>query len=622
MARSYDHDYSVLEPLFFFGGSEYLFEPGRLQKHAADKTISVIRAFCAGRKDDVARVVLQAASLADWKWLLEEPIWAYLALNSGVADVKEQALAALQTKSATEAACINDMAAFLIAEKDYGLAFKLLQLLEGKAGFGRFTVIANKAVIASSSSDFPVTDELAVQAGQELENWRNAIQNGELGAAFSFSLWIPHANRYLHALLKAGASDAAKTLTLRIILSTIEGFAPDVRDTAIDHMLLECLPLSRSLLDVVDRVLTEVSPESVAGPLVKETVTYCLEGVADPDRLVELDRAASGILCLQLLACWHEENGSPQREIDCLTTLCNRYPQLFSARSRLASALYRSNRYEEAETEVGKLIELDPGHFESTKATADINQKLLEEGIAKGLLERPAEVDHYQDPGWARKAWDGYHFSFQRFTKHQEIGVAINAFWVESLSAFLLENPQVKAVLNFGSFNGYFDKALADRFPDCTFIGYDRYSEGIDLSRQAYQAPNLEFVSDQDIDGVLQKAKHHGPVVLCHIRTCTTLYPAGVSDLYERCAKAGIDYILGVEGAGFSYQAKSFIPQDDPDRAPIVPIGVMVDHNYPSLVSGAGYGMEQQSVRPYPSPLSLRYAIGLQNVVVFLAKLH
>jgi hypothetical protein len=224
---------------------------------------------------------------------------------------------------------------------------------------------------------------------------------------------------------------------------------------------------------------------------------------------------------------------------------------------------------------------------------------LLEQGIAEGLEERPLEVDPYADKDWVGEYWDYYHFEFKNFTSRQCHSVFLNRLYMDSVADILRESTDIRCLINFGSFCGYFDHQVALRFPDLKVIGFDRDTDAIKRNREQFVAHNLEFRSD-DLDDVLGQACDLGAVAVAHIRTCTLLYPAGVRALYGACQRAGVAVILGIESTGYSWQIDRFPDPNDAERPPVVMFGVMVDHNYRQLLGETGYRMRQQDFFLYP----------------------
>lgn len=613
MSGSYHDDHKSLDPVFFFDSSGS-------QGDNADTLTEAITAFCAGRKGELGGFFDAAVQSPDRAALLDDPAWAYLALNSGGDAVRAKASATLSRSNATEAICINDLAAHLAKSDSTPLAAKLLRLAEPKSGEARFTILANLAVLSTLDPNVPfgAADQSAALRALAA-TWANP-NRADVQAPLGPETLFPHACRFFHALLRIGVEQSVSCEALAIILDAVDRQPAKNRDMGLEFLVVECLPVSRALHEVLNARPLKSKSASVLDALSR----YCISGDADLDALLAMDQDAGGYLALTIHACGSEEKGDVSAEIRSYETIMDRFPDRHFTAARLAAAYYRNGDLGKANEEITGLMPTQKPYFDMMKTVADQNQELLLRAIENGEPERKPDEDNYQDDTWARRAWNGYDYSFNNFSRHQEIGVAINAFWVDALTDLLNAEPTVRSAINFGSFNGYFDKQLADRFQDVAFVGYDRYADGINLSREKYRAPNLSFLSEAGIDTVIGEARQSGgpgsAVVLSHIRTCTTLYPDGVADLYRRCAENEVDFILGVEGAGFSFHLQEFVPQDDPTRAPVVPLGIMVDHNYPALLDAAGYAIADRQIRPYPTPVELRYATGLLNVVVFLAK--
>ena len=85
---------------------------------------------------------------------------------------------------------------------------------------------------------------------------------------------------------------------------------------------------------------------------------------------------------------------------------------------------------------------------------------------------------------------------------------------------------------------------------------------------------------------------------LCRNITAERTHEAALAG--DRNRERLLAYILGIENTGYSFQLKGFPDFNDPDRPPVVPLGVMVDHNYPSLLAEAGYEMVSSERLVYP----------------------
>jgi tetratricopeptide (TPR) repeat protein len=608
MQRPYDDDYGRVD---FSSVFHHEFEDETVSALLADATIAVLQK----NFGPVEKLLSQIESHAEYASALGEPVWAYIALQAGRDGQKDRARQVLRTANADEAACLNDLAVNLADVGEIESARKLMILASRLPSDHRFTLLANVAVCATiNPQEFDRTASLEDGKTALDAAIRDLIAKG-LPNKPTWDLLLT-SFRYLNSLFLLGYQPADVGRILWSVHNILDQVQPYIRDIGSCYLTSQCIAFSKDLLSV--NMALEKNKSSV--DVLNAVLLYCVSGEGNPKLLHEMDQNISGYICLLIAALILEEEGDADQAFRAYDEVVSRYPQAAMLRARLAGFCFRQGDLDRADREAIQVVRAEPEYFELMRSVADHQQSLLERAVEQGLHERPADQDNYSDPNWAKKAWDAYDFSFRRFSRHQEVGVAINADWVSALENLLSQDPSIASVLNFGVFNGYFDKEIADKYPSVKFTGYDRYSEGIDLSTEAYKAENLSFLSRVSLDSVLEEAVGAGPAVLCHIRTCTTLYPAGVKDLYDRCHDAGIEYILGVEGAGFSFYAQKFISQSDPDRPPTVPLGTMVDHNYVKLLGESGYDVIDRQLRPYPIPFELRAFIGLYNLVTFVAR--
>jgi len=307
-----------------------------------------------------------------------------------------------------------------------------------------------------------------------------------------------------------------------------------------------------------------------------------------------------GFFALFGLALAYAEQGELDREFECVERLMKRHPHYFRFLFHAANNRFRAGDQTLANELAHKAISaLGKAGFSEYYEAAQYNAGIMERGIAIGLKERPAEVDSYASEDWVEDYWNTYHFEFRRFTHRENHSVFLNRLYVDSVGDLLRERPDLCSVINLGSFCGYFDHVLAESRPELSVVGFDRDKAVIELNRRHFAAPNLDYRAD-DLDSVLIEAVAAGTTVLTHVRTCTLMFPAGVAALYEQCREAGVKFIVGIESTGYSWQIDGFPDPDDFDRPPIVPLGIMIDHNYPRLLRDAGYRMSKRDLFMYP----------------------
>ena len=151
-------------------------------------------------------------------------------------------------------------------------------------------------------------------------------------------------------------------------------------------------------------------------------------------------------------------------------------------------------------------------------------------------------------------------------------------------------------------------------------FGFDRARPAIEKDRETFVAPNLRF-DWVDLGDVLDRAgQSGGAVAIAHVRTCSMIYPAGVEAFYRQCAQAGVEFILGVEGSGYSFATQRFTDSLDPERPAVVPQGLMIDHNYPRLLDQAGFEIIDSGIFPYLQMPPVRWLQHLISQFWFVAR--
>ena len=307
-----------------------------------------------------------------------------------------------------------------------------------------------------------------------------------------------------------------------------------------------------------------------------------------------------GYLAVLGLALAYADRGELDREFECLERLIKLHPSYFRFPFHAANNRFRAGDHTLAtEFAHSAITTYSKRGFSEYYEAARYNAGIMAQGIAAGLKERPEEVDNYASEDWVEDYWNIYHFEFRRFTYRENHSVFLNRLYVDSVEDLLGERPELRHVVNLGSFCGYFDHVLAESHPELSVIGFDRDEAVIDLNRHHFAAPNLDYQSE-DLDTVLKEAVAAGATVLTHVRTCTLMFPAGIAALYEQCREAGVKFIIGIESTGYSWQIDGFPDPSDLDRPPVVPLGIMIDHDYPRLLRDAGYLMTKRTPFMYP----------------------
>lgn len=333
--------------------------------------------------------------------------------------------------------------------------------------------------------------------------------------------------------------------------------------------------------------------------LMSACLDYTLFVSGSEEALARAAETDEGIFALLGLAFVHAEAGDLEAEYRCILGIIERAPELSRTYFHAAGNRFRADDLEAADDWARKGMELSHQSMVDMAQTAEENVAYLERAIAEDLPERSSEIDPWQDDSYTAEWWGKYKYQFENYTRRQDFSAFLNHLYVTKIGDIIAADDSVKCVINFGSYCGYFDHVLAGLHQDRTIFGFDRDERSIEMNRQNYSAPNLEFRSGE-IEDLFQDTQRIGPSVITHIRTCTMLYPAGVRRFFEQCRDGGVAYILGIETTGYSFQLKGYPDFNDPDRSPVVPLGVMVDHNYPSLLADSGYEMVSSERLVYP----------------------
>lgn len=148
--------------------------------------------------------------------------------------------------------------------------------------------------------------------------------------------------------------------------------------------------------------------------------------------------------------------------------------------------------------------------------------------------------------------------------------------------------PGIKSVLDFGVSYGHINSVIAKKRPDVQMYGIDR-SPLTKMYNEHYfgSVPNLHFVAG-DVFDLLKGVKFDA---LFHMRTATLLPKNFNINLYEKAAAAGVDWVLGAEPLGMSWQTSSPYEFSYNDKPSVSFRNHMFIHNYPSMLKQAGFNL-------------------------------
>lgn len=526
-----------------------------------------------------------------------------LAQQTGDTHTADEMLQIIRERGGNPVWCFNDLAVLLAERGEADTAAATLAALHRDAPDNP-TILANLLAAAIMLGDDAQIERAAGTLAGQIHGLADMVAKGS----------DPKLGPYRRL---------SGSIIANITGSMVRYFRRDVQDDAVHAQLQRVFAAVLSILETLPDLDRDTYLSGVLEAMRwdKETVAAIIDkGGLGTSRTVMLLRAALAFQCcesdaetrLQMVAAGDEgrialyglallagEAGRLDEELALINRLIERDPKQSRIWFYLGSNRFRAGDFDAANAAAAKAIDLSPGPSNELIAIAKAQSQYLRKAIAENIPERWPEIDPYADVEWALNYWEKYLFDFEHLSYRQDNTTFLNKTYIETIGEMLTRDPAITAVFNFGAFCGKPDFDLARLHPDLTVVGFDRDKNAIAESAKRFVAPNLTFLTGS-LQDALAQLPATGKSVMVHIRTCTTLYPEGVRRVYDAAATAGIDYILGIETTGFSFQTVSWPDFSNPDQEPVVPLGVMVDHNYPILLAGAGYTKFEQDLLLYP----------------------
>lgn len=526
-----------------------------------------------------------------------------LSQEAGDPQTAEEMKQALRERGGNLVWCFNDLAVLLAERGDFAPAAETLAALHRDAP-DDLTVLANLLAAAIMLKDAGGTASAADALAARIDGLAEMIAKGA----------DPKFGPYRRL---------SGSIVANVTGSLVRYLRQDIQDESVTDTLQE---IFGAVLNILDG-LPDMDRDTYLGGILeavrwdKETMVAMIEsGALGGNRTVDLFRAALAFQCCEAdaearlgavaaqdegrialygLALLAGEAGRLEEERALIDRLIARDPKQSRIWFYLGSNRFRAGDFKAANDAAAKAISLSPGPSNELIAIAKAQAQYLRKAVAENIPERWPEIDPYADIEWALNYWEKYLFDFEHLSYRQDNTTFLNKTYIETIGEMLARDPAIGTVFNFGAFCGKPDFDLARLHPDLTVIGFDRDKNAIAESGKRFVAPNLTFLAG-DLEAALGGIPAEGKSVMVHIRTCTTLYPEGVRRVYAAAAKAGVDYILGIETTGFSFETVSWPDFSNPEQEPVVPLGVMVDHNYPVLLKEAGYSAFQEDLLLYP----------------------
>jgi len=146
---------------------------------------------------------------------------------------------------------------------------------------------------------------------------------------------------------------------------------------------------------------------------------------------------------------------------------------------------------------------------------------------------------------------------------------------------------KVQRLINFGVSYAYIDSLLAIQFKNVEFIGIDRSKFTKMYNEHCFNIENLKFVAGDIFDFLEDRTSTDD--IFFHTRTLALLPKSFITKLYTKVQESNFKYIVGMEQIGISRQTGKPYEFSLDDQDSVIYRGPMFIHNYPWLLSQAGY---------------------------------
>lgn len=361
------------------------------------------------------------------------------------------------------------------------------------------------------------------------------------------------------------------------------------------------IALDSDILPETERLLHEISrtPEIAAvllceslwekystQPVFNLMIGSALFGYGKPDIAAIHFSRAMGLtkhsLPTYCLARSYSAIGRQDRAFETLLKGIERYPKDLRLVVEASTALFRMGKTDAANAFFSPFAV----HFNAEQNQCKELSDELKHAINSNLYERDAKGDLYDDKFVTDLWWD-YNHSFMRFNEFQEGSAFMGHLIRTEVGQAIQQEPNTKALVDFGVMCGFPNWQMADRFPLIQHFGIDRQPIIEKLNTEHYPRENLQFEAGDIFDFLRKNKSTLEGGTLFHARTATVCYPAVVQDLYHECRNAGIKQIVVIEFSGLSKETLEFT--DFRGAQSVALRSNMFIHPYETMLTNAGF---------------------------------
>lgn len=275
-----------------------------------------------------------------------------------------------------------------------------------------------------------------------------------------------------------------------------------------------------------------------------------------------------------------------------------------------AALSYCMGEENKARKVISKAFEFIPSDFvEKRRAEISGWTIKLKEAIDKkltdgdGIRQIGASIN-YSSPDTAAEVWRGHRDSCAPGNEYQSIDAYTNKVMYDYIERLISQDRRLSKIINYGVSCGILEFAMAGRYRDLYFAGFDIADTATELNKENYARDNLVFGSE--LNSLLDSVqKREGKSLLTHCRTMDIMFPEAVKNVYRTCHDHGIDLILSAEYFSLSFDTLNY---PDFGENPVDTAhwdGILVIHNLEKIFAETGYRIIDKGFVPLPLFVSM-----------------
>jgi hypothetical protein len=298
-------------------------------------------------------------------------------------------------------------------------------------------------------------------------------------------------------------------------------------------------------------------------------------------------------------------HGDTRQARNILAEGMNRTEEDYQILFEYAALSYCLEEEKEARRTLSRALEFAlPGLAEKRRLQISGWTKKLKEAIEKkltdgdGIRQIGASIN-YSEPDIAAKIWREHRDSCVKKNEYQSIGAYTNKVMYGYIERLISQDDGLSKIINYGVSCGILEFAMAERYRDLCFAGFDIAETATELNKKNYSKDNLVFGSD--LNSLLDSVqKREGKSLLTHCRTMDIMFPEAVKNVYRACHGHGVDLILSAEYFSLSFDTLNY---PDFSENPIDTVhwdGILVIHNLDKIFAETGYRIIDRKFVPLP----------------------